>query len=218
MAQKFWQKATVQVAIVSTLAVVLTSVVPSLLRLPALREENKTLHDELQGQRSEVQRLEILLTPFKTIALERYSGSETEALAKLGVKLQELQTGLETLSNYQSVARLGPLGTTGLVKAPLQEESPLIDLLKDAWEERAGRWSPKCTTEAIGKFQEATRRFPDFPFSYYALALCLKDKGDSEWRGAAEKAADIFGRTTSLKEHQPSQDQALQQVRLLLGK
>jgi hypothetical protein len=217
MTQKFWHKATVQVAIVSAAAVVLTSVVPSLLQLPTLREENKTLRDEVQRQRSEVQRLDILLTPFKTIALERYSGNETEALAKLGVKLQELQAGLETLSNYQDVARLGPLGTTGLVKAPLQEGSPLIELLKNAWEERADGWSPKCTTEAIGKFQEATRRFSDFPFSYYALAVCLKEKGDPEWRGYAEKAASIFGKTTSLKEHQPSQDRALQQLRLLLG-
>lgn len=175
MTHKFWHKETVQVAIVSATAVLLASVLPTLLQLPALRKQNQNLRDEVQTKTSEIQRLNILLTPFKTIALERYTGNETEALAKLGLKLQDLQAGLETLSNYQGIARLGPDGTTGLVKQPLREDSPLTDLLTDAWEEHAGsRFSAKCTPEAIAKFEEATRKFPDFPFSYCALAICFK--------------------------------------------
>ena len=93
---------------------------------------------------AEIQRLNILLTPFKTIALERYSGNETEALVKLGLRLHNIEAGLETLSNYQGVARLGPDGKTGLVKEPLREQLPLIDLLTDSWQENAdGRFSAK---------------------------------------------------------------------------
>lgn len=164
MAHQFWRKETVQVAIVSASAVVLASVTPTLLQLPSVKRENENLRDELHGKTSEIQRLNILLTPFKTIALERYSGNEAEALAKLGLKLHDLQMGLETLSNYQGVARLGPDGKTGFVKEPLREESPLIYLLTDAWHEDAGRFAPTCTSEAIAKFEEAKRKFPDFPF------------------------------------------------------
>ena len=144
MTHKFWREETVQVAIISAAAVVAACVIPTLLQLPALRKENQNLRDQVQTKTAEIQRLNILLTPFKTIALERYSGNETEALVKLGLKLHNIEAGLETLSNYQGVARLGPDGKTGLVKEPLRKQLPLIDLLTDSWQENAdGRFSAK---------------------------------------------------------------------------
>lgn len=46
---------------------------------------------------SEIQRLETQLIPFKTIAIEKFTGSEQEALLKLANKLQELEKYIDPL-------------------------------------------------------------------------------------------------------------------------
>ena len=60
-----------------------------------------TLISDLEGRLaqkvSEIQRLEMQLTPFRTIALERYMGSEQEALKKLANEIQELKNPLKRL-------------------------------------------------------------------------------------------------------------------------
>jgi hypothetical protein len=48
-------------------------------------------NETIQAKTAEIQRLETLLTPFKTIALEKYTGSEAEALRQLGVRLQQIE-------------------------------------------------------------------------------------------------------------------------------
>ena len=50
------------------------------------------LQQELSNKNTEIQRLETQLTPFRTIALEKYTGSEQEALRKLANELEELKS------------------------------------------------------------------------------------------------------------------------------
>lgn len=47
--------------------------------------------EQLRTKDVEIQRLETLLTPFKTIALEKYTGSEAEVLRRLGLRLQQIE-------------------------------------------------------------------------------------------------------------------------------
>lgn len=49
------------------------------------------LYRQLSQKDSEIQRMETQLTPFRTIALEKYTGSEQEALKKLADELEELR-------------------------------------------------------------------------------------------------------------------------------
>lgn len=56
-----------------------------------LEQKVADLKEENGKKDSEIQRLETLLTPFRTIALERYTGPEEEALRKLAQRI----TGLE---------------------------------------------------------------------------------------------------------------------------
>jgi tetratricopeptide (TPR) repeat protein len=93
----------------------------------------------------------------------------------------------------------------------------LIELLEGTGEMTGNRVQLKCSSEALEKFKEAIRKFPDFPFSYFALAVCLKNKADPEWRGYAEKALSIFEKTATLKEHHPSHDEALTELRRMLN-
>lgn len=91
MAQKWYQKATVQGAIVAALALLVATLVPVALEVPSLKSDNAELNRKLTDKTADVQRLETQLAPFKTIALERYTGPENEALAKLATQIQMLQ-------------------------------------------------------------------------------------------------------------------------------
>jgi hypothetical protein len=76
---------------------------------------------------------------------------------------------------------------------------------------------PDCTAEALQKNRNAISLFPDFPFTYYALAFCQQISGESEWRSYAEKAIAIFEQTTSIGGHNQNHDQCLTYLRQLLA-
>lgn len=61
------------------------------------KNENSELRQQISQKNSEIQRLETQLTPFKTIAIEKYTGSEQEALRKLANELQELKNFVDPL-------------------------------------------------------------------------------------------------------------------------
>lgn len=91
MAQKWHQKAGVQAAIVGAFALIIVSLMPVALKVPRLESDNAELTRKLGEKTAEVQRLETLLAPFRTIALERYTGPENEALIKLASQIESLQ-------------------------------------------------------------------------------------------------------------------------------
>jgi hypothetical protein len=79
------------------------------------------------------------------------------------------------------------------------------------------RFRPVCNEAALEKSRNAIQQFPDFPFTYYALAYCLEKQGSPEWRPYAEKAVTIFEQTTTIGGHQKSHDECLAYLRGLLG-
>ena len=105
MAQNFFEKASVQVAIVSGISGLLIAGVYIWNNRSQLKRDNEnyvkdlktkddlinTLKQEIQKKTAEVQLLETQITPFKTIALEKFIGSEQEALRKLADELDELK-------------------------------------------------------------------------------------------------------------------------------
>jgi prefoldin subunit 5 len=58
------------------------------------KKDVSNLKEELKNKNSEIQRLETQLTPFKTIALEKYTGTEQERLNKLSERIKELENPL----------------------------------------------------------------------------------------------------------------------------
>ena len=98
MGQKFYQKASVQVAMVPGVVALIIAAGHIWLTHSGVKKENiklsqanQGLRDDLVTAKSEVQRLETLLTPFRTIALARYTGSEGEALRQLADQIGILQ-------------------------------------------------------------------------------------------------------------------------------
>ena len=98
MAQKFYQKASVQVAIVAGVVAIIVAMMnigfnycDVKTQNRRLESENKSLNDATTKATAEIQRLETLLTPFRTIALEKFTGDEKEALRQLADQIVQLQ-------------------------------------------------------------------------------------------------------------------------------
>jgi hypothetical protein len=91
MAQKWYKKAPVQAAIVTGIFLLVWSAITHFSKVPKLENEIEELEKKCVEKTSEIQRLEILLTPFRTIALEKYTGSDQETLRKLANDLGTLQ-------------------------------------------------------------------------------------------------------------------------------
>lgn len=102
MAQRWFKKASVQVAIIVATGTIIVAGMYIWHYRSELNRDNKQLTDNIKKKderivqlESEVQRLETLLTPFRTIALERYTGSETEVLQKLANQVRYLEEKLQ---------------------------------------------------------------------------------------------------------------------------
>lgn len=104
MVQKWYQKASVQTAVVSGIFLLIGIAIPYVFKVPALENKIAQLEKENFDKTAEIQRLETQLTPFKTIALEKYTGPEQEALRKLADELEKLKNYVDPLKKPISYA------------------------------------------------------------------------------------------------------------------
>ncbi len=80
----------IKVIVISISCIVIFISYNEVFRIPSLKENNS-------GKTAEIQRLETQLTPFKTIALEKYTGTEQEALRKFAQELEDLKNYVNPL-------------------------------------------------------------------------------------------------------------------------
>ena len=99
MAKSRYLSVGVKTAIIGAVALVIVAGMNILNNRSQIKQDNKNykvkideLHKELSTKNVEIQRLETLLTPFRTIALEKYTGPEQEALRRLANELKELKS------------------------------------------------------------------------------------------------------------------------------
>lgn len=76
----------------------------------------------------------------------------------------------------------------------------------------------RLDAESMKRFEEAIRRFPDFPFPYYILTLYKYDHQESSWKQYAQKALEILNQTTLIQGHHPDHDEAKKTLQDLLAK
>ncbi len=88
MAIQWYRKASVQTAIVSAIALIVVTFLVQLGPKTKLEEEIGVLNSEIVRLRGE-------LAPFKAVAIQRFGGTEQEALTKLSSQLTQLQTEFE---------------------------------------------------------------------------------------------------------------------------
>ena len=104
MTQRFYNKTSVQVAIITALGIIGAALITVLNQRSELKNNNDEMQKEIISKTAMIQRLETMLTPFRTIALEKYTGSEREALLKLASKTQLLEQS--DLFKTQRIAEL----------------------------------------------------------------------------------------------------------------
>ena len=152
------------------------------------------------------------LSPFLAIASERkYTGGENERLRKLLSDMSKAQSDIDTIKKYSDVAQLNPLGSIfELGHGPIAVSSPISRILEGTYQEKADHELEMSTTaDAEKKYREVAEKFPTFPYSYVYISGCLEARNDPAWREYAQKAVDIFEKTTAIAGHNENHDKLL---------
>ncbi|MBN1618495.1 hypothetical protein JW887_04080 [Candidatus Dojkabacteria bacterium] len=195
--QKFYQKATVQVAIATAIGLIIAALIseslPLVFKIPELTAQITELQQENLEKNLEIQRLETLLTPFKTLALQRYTGTDTEVLSKLASRVQEIETMVYTLQTYSDVAKMDITGNPGIVGTPpISLTTPISRKLSGVFTDENGQKIFTCNEDALQKYRKVIEEFPRFPFAYYMLAVCYNRAKNEDWKPLAKEAISIF--------------------------
>ena len=121
-----------------------------------------------------------------------------------------------TLQEYAYVASLYPDGSDQHVNYPLTISGPLYDMLKGTYQLTGDNFFYKCDSKSLEVFKQVIQQEPEFPFSYFALAVCGKQSGTKDWITYAEKGLQIVQITTRVGVHKPEHDQVLQYLTKML--
>ena len=194
----------------------------------AVREERerieRTAKEHEQLARRERQEISANIQDLVTLARERDPGlTEQEAVRTVTTEVRtlrertsQLEHELRGFRRYSKVAKYSALGLTGIAGEGLKENSPIARALEGAYIKTEGetqpQYQPRCDDQGLARFENVAREFPDFPFSHWALAICLKKAGNPQWRAHAERAMKIFEHTTRIGERSPHHDQAREQM------
>jgi hypothetical protein len=94
---------------------------------------------------------------------------------------------------------------------------PLLATPINDWSElfvtrNKGKIEMDCSAEAVDACKAVVAKMPQYPFSYYFLAKCLKEQNNPLWRENALKAQQIFKETTSFPSHNADHDIALKEI------
>jgi hypothetical protein len=133
---------------------------------------------------------------------------------KIAISQQEMVA----TKKYFYVSTLSFNGTPYSKQGDIKFSNEISQAIEGTWfESTPDHFRPVCTTEVLQKDRDAIRLFPDFPFTYYALAFCQQVAGASDWRSIAEQAVAIFEQTTSIGGHNQNHDQCLAYLRQILA-
>lgn len=118
-------------------------------------------------------------------------------------------------SEYSSVAELDFVGNPpGIAPgSDLVCNSWLCNQLKGTYTKKNGQIYMSRDKYACDKYIAITKKQPKFPFSYYFVALCLKEKNDDDWNIYAAKAITILEITTTIDGHRVHHDKILDKLR-----
>lgn len=147
-----------QVAIVSAIALLAATTITIVHQRSQLKGNNQRLQREVTQNTAEIQRLETLLTPFRTIAVEKFRGTEAEVLNKLADHLISVDTALRAA---QSQLRE--------LKTNVSEMKPDFGLLDMTQTKEDNLW---VTRMLFGSKD-------GHPFSRFAVSLAFDDTYDT---------------------------------------
>jgi hypothetical protein len=192
MSQCFYQKASVQAAIVVTLGTIITTCVVILHQQSTLTRENARLSQDCASKDRELLRLETELAPFRALALERFPGKESQALSNLAERLRDLtkqtqddRQTLKSVATQASYAKLReaseirPDGTrvhflsandnSGMAETT---KSQIQDTLQCALAFANGGNTNECMTCLMA----ITNKVPEWPYGHFYIGMITREQ------------------------------------------
>lgn len=134
---------------------------------------------------------------------------------KSGETIQRLESTIENLNNlqrYGHVSNLGMYGGENMMGPGLYTTDPLYNALSGTYRIENNAFKFNCGQEYEDRYKAIIEQYPDFPFTYYALADCKKQRNEEDWRAYATKAVEILKWTTQIGGHKAEHGQALSQM------
>lgn len=132
--------------------------------------------------------------------------------------IEEQKHTINSLRDYSHVATLDALGyPPGLgLGSDLKFNSPLTEMLEGTYTTKDKQLFMKRDSQAEARYRAVIDKYPNSPFAYYFVALCLHQKDDSGWRQYAEAAVNILMKTTMIDGHNANHDEVLQKLQSML--
>jgi hypothetical protein len=213
MAQRFYEKASVQVAIISAVTLLLVTAITIFYQRSSVVADNARLLQKNQKQAQENQRLETLLTPFRTIALQRFSGPEGEALKKLADQITALdkslfaaQTELASVkvqASYPKMRRMIDIRPNGREvvctgnRAGTHSEARSSSVISDLMEQFFESMGKNDRLGAAKALDQIITTTPDWPYGYFYRGVITGNTNDFN------KAAELFSLVKSVEIIEP---------------
>lgn len=124
-----------------------------------------------------------------------------------------LESEINNIKEYGYYATLDIYGRSINVGNGLTFTSDLSNRMEKVLIVVDGKVFVKNDKAILPILDEVIEKYPNFPFGYFAKFNILKAYNDPTWKTYAKKAASIFEITTTIKGHNPSQDEALSILR-----
>jgi len=180
----------------------LIALIGGLLSVGLSRERVKRRYTAIGDYHLDVAALAVLVVGLIVSALD-HVGSERSIDA------------LKAKTEYSDVARLNTQGKP-FPDGDIAFNSPLSRMMDGTYKLDGDTFTFYRTPEAETQLRKVIASYPEFPFAHYALALCLRDRGDRAWRAEIKRAKQILQITTSLPGHQQDHDDALKRINRIL--
>jgi hypothetical protein len=183
-------------------------------------QEKKKKDREFEALAKTIQNIDEKLDPFIKIAEKRYPDlTKEKALKKLQTDIENIDARAKILekkaANYSTYAEVATWNFNGskIVGSGVEVSSPVAGWMKNYIQGKDGGLKWKCDSSAIAHFRSIIKAQPNYPFPYYFLAICLKEKGDQTWQKYAKDGIQILEKTTTIPGHDPGHDDALKRMK-----
>jgi len=152
---------------------------------------------------------------------------EVDRITSLVKEAERKLSAVETLAKesrqkadrlqYQDIALYNVIGNKSAKVASI----PMVATPINDWSElfvirSKGKIGINCSPETIDACKAVIEKMPQYPFSYYFLAKCLKEQKNPLWREYALKAQQILKETTAFPSHHGDHDVAFKEIGELL--
>ncbi len=171
-------------------------------RYPDLRKE-----EALKKFQTDIERIEA-----RAKVLEQKATESKQQISNLEITTEKQREQLSNYSTYAEVATWNVHGEKS-IGSGVAVSSPVSGWMKNYIEDKDGRLKWKCDSSAIAYFRSIIKEQPNYPFPYYFLAICLKQKGDDTWQKYARDGMQILEKTTTIPGHDAGHDDALKRMK-----